>query len=60
MNVLAIVILMACVIAGCAPTRYEGVFLDESGFNQLIVCVEEETPNGRYILFCHADDRGVW
>jgi hypothetical protein len=62
MNVLAIAILTACVIAGCAPTRYDGVYIDPVGYNYLIVCELEEAPNGRGdILFCSLDEeRGVW
>ena len=53
--------LMLALLAGCTPTRYEGVYHNTIGANELIVCEYQETPNGRYLLFCSNDDsRGVW
>ena len=40
--------------------RYDGVYMDESGFNVLITCEEEVMPNGEELLFCSRDDRGTW
>ena len=48
-------------MAGCASRTYDAVYIDPVGYNYLLTCEMETTPNDREVLFCSLDEeRGVW